>query len=99
MAGQGYKSAAPNTAPHAARAMPVHARVSAIHGPAVAALDGVEDEEAREADEPGEMDEGDVVEGAAVDAKESVVLSSAQNCCARFSAEGTFELQLAATQL
>ena len=46
------------------------------------------------------MVEGDAVDGAAVDAKESVVLlSSAQNCCARFSAEGTSELQLAATQL
>ena len=78
--------------------MPVHARVSVTHGPAVAALDGVElDEEDGDADEPG--DEADAVEGAAVDAKESVVLSRAQNCCARFSAEGTFELQLAATQL
>lgn len=77
--------------------MPVHARVSAIHGPAVAALDGAEDD--READEPDKVDEGDDVDGAAVDAKESVVLSSAQNCCARFSAEGTFELQLATTQL
>jgi len=77
--------------------MPVHARVSAIHGPAIAALDGVELDE--EADEPDKVDEGDAVDGAAVDAKESVVLSSAQNCCARFSAEGTFELQLATTQL
>src|SRR5579863_7358763 len=97
---QGYKSAAPNTAPHAARAMPVHARVSAIHGPAIAALDGRElDEDVCEADEPGEVDEGDDVDGAAVEAKESVVLSSAQNCCASFSAEGTFVLQLATTQL
>jgi len=77
--------------------MPVHARVSAIHGPAVAALDGVEED--CEAGEPDRVDEGDDVDGAAVDAKESVVLSSAQNCCARFSAEGTFELQLATTQL
>jgi len=80
--------------------MPVHARVSAIRGPAIAALDGVElDEDDPEADEPGKVDEGDAVDGAAVDAKESVVLFSAQNCCARFSAEGTFELQLATTQL
>jgi len=78
--------------------MPVHARVSAIiHDPAIAALDG--DGLDEEADEPGEVVEGDAVDGAAVDTKESVVLSSAQNCCARFSAEGTFELQLATTQL
>jgi len=77
--------------------MPVHARVSAIHGPAVAALDGVEDD--CEVGERDKVDEGADVDGAAVDAKESVALSSAQNCCARFSAEGTFELQLATTQL
>jgi hypothetical protein len=60
-------------------------------------LDGVEDD--READEPDTVDEGVDVDGAAVDAKESVALSSAQNCCASFSAEGTFALQLATTQL
>jgi len=57
-------------------------------------LDGLElDEDV----EPAE--EGKDVEGAAVDAKESVTLSRAQNCWASFSAEGTFALQLAATQL
>lgn len=47
----------------------------------------------------GEADEGNDVDGAAVDAKESVTLSIAQNCRARFSAEGTLELQLDATQV
>jgi sugar lactone lactonase YvrE len=64
----------------------------------VAAFDGCELED-WEADDAGKADEGDDVDGAAVDAKERVVLSSAQNCLARFSAEGTLELQLDATQL
>lgn len=48
----------------------------------------------------GDDDGDDVpVDGAAVEAKETVTLSSAQNCWARFSAEGTFVLQFAATQV
>jgi hypothetical protein len=88
----GYKSAAPKTAPHAARAMPLHPRPSGIKTVAVAALDGVELEE----DADGE--EGDEEDRAAVDAKESVTLSIAQNRWARFSAEGTSEPQFEATQ-
>jgi len=56
-------------------------------------LDGREDVEAVE------VEDGEDVEGAAVDAKESVKLPTAQNCWASFSAEGTSALQLAATQL
>lgn len=69
----GYKSAAPKRAPHAARAMPLHPCPSGIVNVAVAALDGVELEE--DADD----EEGDDEVGAAVDAKESVTLSIAQN--------------------
>ena len=88
----GYKSVAPKTAPHAARAMPLHPRPSGIQNVVGAALDGVELEE--DADD----EEGDEEDRAAVDAKESVTLSIAQNRWARLSAEGTFELQLDATQ-
>lgn len=92
----GYKSAAPKTAPHAARAIPLHPRPSGIQTVASAALDGVEVEEDERfvVDE----DEGDDEDRAAVDAKESVTLSIAQNRWARFSAEGTFAPQLDATQ-
>jgi len=92
-----YKSTAPNTAPHAARAMPVHPRVSGIHCVAGAALN-----------EPGEVDavpiaegvvEGVDVDGAAVAENVRVALSMAQNCWARFSAEGTFVPQEDATHL
>jgi len=76
--------------------MPVHPRASGIQGAAGAALDGFELDEERFV--VGEVGEGDDVDGAAVDAKESVVLSIAQNRWARVSAEGTFALQLAATQ-
>lgn len=49
--------------------------------------------------EVGDEAEGEVaVDGAAVAEKETVTLSSAQNCLARFSAEGTFVLQLPTTQ-
>ena len=71
--------------------MPLHARPSGIQAVAGAALDGVELEEAA-GDE-----EGDEEDRAAVDAKESVTLSIAQNRWARFSAEGTFAPQLDAT--
>jgi len=74
--------------------MPVHPRASGIQGAAGAALDGFELDE--EGFVVGEV--GDDVDGAAVDAKESVVLAIAQNRWARVSAEGTFALQLAATQ-
>lgn len=92
----GYKSAAPKTAPHAARAMPLHPRPSGIQTVPGAALNCVELEEDRGfvADE----EEGDDDDRAAVDAKESVTLSIAQNRWARFSAEGTFAPQLDATQ-
>jgi len=96
---RGYKNAAPNIAPHAARAMPVHPRASSIHGPADAAFCDFELEEDWEVAVVDEADEGDDVDGAAVDAKESVTLSIAQNCWARFSAEGTLEPQLDATQV
>jgi len=72
--------------------MPPHPRPSGIQAVAGAALDGVELEE----DADGE--EGDEEDRAAVDAKESVTLSIAQNRWARFSAEGTFAPQLDATQ-
>ena len=91
----GYKSAAPNTAPHAARAMPLHPCPSGIQTVAGAALDGFELEDVGFV---ADGEEGDVEDGAAVDAKESVTLSIAQNRWARLSAEGTFELQLDATQ-
>jgi len=89
---RGYKSAAPNTAPQAARAMPVHPRASDIQG---AALD---DFELGEEGFAGVEDKGDDVDGAAVDANESEVLSIAQNFWARDSAEDTSALQLAETQ-
>lgn len=46
----------------------------------------------------GVEDEGDDVDGAAVDANESEVLSIAQNFWARDSAEDTSALQLPTTQ-
>jgi len=77
--------------------MLVHPRVSGVQDSIDAAFDGVElceeVEVAAEAD--GDVD----VDGAAVEAKETVTLSRAQNCWARFSAEGTLVLQLAATQV
>ena len=72
--------------------MPVHPRASDIQG---AALDDFELDEEGFA---GVEDEGDDVDGAAVDANESEVLSIAQNFWARDSAEDTSALQLAATQ-
>jgi hypothetical protein len=88
-------SAAPNTAPHAARAMPLHPRASGIQTAAGAALN-VDDE----LNEPGEADdaEADDEGSAAVDAKESVTLSIEQNRWARVSADGTFVPQPDATQ-
>jgi lipid-binding SYLF domain-containing protein len=77
--------------------MPVHPRASEIHCSAGAALN-----------EPGEVEavaiaegvvEGVDVDGAAVAENVSVTLSIAQNCWARFSAEGTFVPQEDATQL
>jgi hypothetical protein len=72
--------------------MPPHPRPSGIQTVAGAALNCVELEEG--VDEEG----GDEEDRAAVDAKESVTLSIAQNRWARFSAEGTFAPQLDATQ-
>lgn len=79
--------------------MAVHPRVSEVHDDRDAAFDDDDEldegaEVAAEAD--GDDDDGD---GAAVEEKETVTLSSAQNCCARFSAEGTFVLQFPATQV
>jgi len=76
--------------------MPLHPRPSGIQTVAGAALDGVELEEDKGfvADE----EEGDEEDRAAVDAKESVTLSIAQNRWARLSAEGTLPPQLDATQ-
>jgi hypothetical protein len=71
--------------------MPLHPRPSGIVNVAGAALDGV----ALEEDDDDE--EGDDEVRAAVDAKESVTLSIAQNRWARFSAEGTLAPQLDAT--
>ena len=80
--------------------MPVHPRVSDIHGDAGAALNGcVLVDVDRELDVVGKVAEGNDEDGAVVAEKERVVLSSAQNCWARFSAEGTLALQLAETQL
>src|SRR6266404_2011045 len=75
--------------------MVVHPRVSGVQDNTDAAFEGVELFEVGVTDEE---DGDDDVEGAAVEAKETVTLSRAQNCCARFSAEGTFEPQLPATQ-
>jgi hypothetical protein len=82
-------------APHAARAMPLHPRLSVIKTVAGAALNDVELEEDEDFVVDGE--EGDDEDRAAVDAKESVTLSIAQNRWARLSAEGTFAPQLDAT--
>jgi hypothetical protein len=80
--------------------MPAHPRASDIHGAAGAALNGcVLVGVVREVDAVAEAAEGNDVDGPTVDEKERVVLASEQNCCARFSAEGTLALQLAATQL
>ena len=77
--------------------MVVHPRVSGVQDTTDAAFEDVElCEEVEVADEAGA---DDAVDGAAVDAKESVTLSSAQNCWARLSAEGTLALQFAATQV
>jgi hypothetical protein len=92
----GYSNAAPNKAPHAAKTMVVQLRVSGVQDNIDAAFDFVELCEVELADEE---DGDDDVDGAAVEAKETVTLSSAQNCWARFSAEGTLVLQLAATQV
>jgi len=94
----GYSSAAPNKALHAATTMVVvQPRVSGVQYNADAAFDF--DELCEDVDVGEEADDGDVaVDGAAVMEKESVTLSTAQNCRARFSAEGTFVLQLPATQ-
>jgi hypothetical protein len=75
--------------------MPLHPRPSGIQAVAGAALDGVELEEDESFVVDGE--EGEDEDRAAVDAKESVTLSIAQNRWARFSAEGTFAPQLDAT--
>lgn len=72
--------------------MPLHPRPSGIQTAVGAALDGVELEDDAEDEDCDEDDR------AAVDAKESVTLSIAQNRWARFSAEGTFAPQLDATQ-
>jgi len=82
-------------APHAARAMPLHPRPSGIQTVAGAALNCVELEEDEGFVADGE--EGDDEDRAAVEAKESVTLSIAQNRWARLSAEGTFAPQLDAT--
>jgi len=72
--------------------MPVHPRALGIQG---AALDDFELDEGLVADVEDDDDDAD---GAAVDAKESEVLSIAQNCWARDSAEDTSALQLDTTQ-
>jgi len=92
-----YKSAAPKTAPHAARAMPVHPRAPGTHCAAGAALN-VPGEVGAVAIVEGVV-EGVDVDGAAVAENVSVTLSIAQNCSARFSAEGTFVPQEDATHL
>lgn len=79
--------------------MPVHPRASDIHGATGAALNGcVLVDVDRGVDAVAEV-EGKDVDGPTVEEKERVVLSREQNCWARFSAEGTLALQLAATQL
>ena len=68
----------------------VHAHLSAIHDHAVAALDGVElDGDDCEVGESDKVDRGDNVDsdGAAVDAKESVVLWCYPTC--RIAARGS----------
>lgn len=91
-----YSSAAPNKALHAATAIVIQPRVSGAQDTIVAALNvtvlsGV--------DAVGDVEEGEVaVDGAVVTEKETVTLSTAQNCLARFSAEGTLALQLPRTQ-
>lgn len=79
--------------------MVAHPRVLGVQDSIDAAFDGVElcEEVGVVADEADGDD--DDVDGAAVEAKETVTLSSTQNCWARFSAEGTLALQFAATQL
>ena len=88
--------------------MAAHPRASSdIQSAAGAAFDDFELDEEAEAD--GRLDEGEdagvevgAVEedrGAAVEEKESLMLSRAQNFWARFSAVGTFAPQLAATQV
>ena len=89
----------------APQAMTIHPRVSTgVRSAAVAALGDFELDEEPEGDEwSGEVEDADglAVEGggAAVEEKESVVLSMTQNFCARLSALGTLVLQLAATQV
>ncbi|KAH9051025.1 hypothetical protein EDB83DRAFT_2676708 [Lactarius deliciosus] len=79
--------------------MAVHPRVSAVHDDTDAAFDDAELDEDVEVVFEADGDEDEDEDGAAVEAKETVTLSSAQNCWARFSAEGTFVLQLPATQV
>ena len=72
--------------------------VLAIHDSAVAALDRVKLEEGDcKAGEADRVDEGDDMDGhgAAVEVGESRVIVQRINRCVRFSAKGTFELQLA----
>lgn len=76
--------------------MPLHPRPSGIQTVAGAALDGAELEEEDDF-VAAEAEEGDDEDRAAVDAKESVTLSIAQNRWARLSAEGTLAPQLEAT--
>jgi hypothetical protein len=89
----------------APQAMTIHPRVSTgVLSAEVAALGDFElDEEPEGDDPPGEVEDANGLAvdggGAAVEEKESVVLSMAQNFCARFSAVGTLVLQLAATQV
>lgn len=75
--------------------MVTHPRVSEVHDTVNAALDVVELCEDVEVGDVADRKERD---GAAVAENETVTLSSAQNCWARFSDEGTFVLQLPATQ-
>jgi hypothetical protein len=73
--------------------MPVHPRVSGIQGDAGAALNAF----VLVANGFVVGEDDDAVDGPTVDAKDSVVLSIAQNRWARASAAGTLELQLVAT--
>lgn len=76
--------------------MVTHPRVSGVQDTIDAALNVAE---LRGEVEVGVVEDGDdALDGAAVAEKETVTLSSVQNCWARFSAEGTLVLQLPATQ-
>jgi len=64
--------------------MPVHAHISVIYDPAVAALDGIElDEDDCDAGRADKVDKGDNMDSAVVDTKEGIVLPGVQNCSAR----------------